>query len=83
VFAVRRGIRRYELRVAGRFDPRTPADDVAALTATVRLYERVVRERPAQWLMFEDVWPSGSAAAAAPPAGGQEIVPQASGLRRR
>ncbi len=83
VFAIRRGIRRYELRVAGRFDPRTPADDVAALAATVALYERVVLERPAQWLMFEEVWPPEPAVAAGLPAGDQEIVPQASGLRRR
>jgi lauroyl/myristoyl acyltransferase len=80
---VRLGIRRYELRVAGRFDPRTPADDVAALTATVRLYEQVVRERPSQWLMFEDVWAADATADAAPTPGDQEIVPQASGLRRR
>jgi lauroyl/myristoyl acyltransferase len=57
VFALRTGIRRYELRVAGRFDPRTPADSVAALAATLRVYERLVREAPAQWLMFDDVWP--------------------------
>src|SRR5262245_15393177 len=56
VFAVRTGIRRYELRVMARFDPRTPADAVAALSATVELYERIVRERPSQWLMFEEVW---------------------------
>jgi len=56
VFAVRTGIRRYELRVMARFDPRTPADTVAALSATVELYERIVRERPSQWLMFEEVW---------------------------
>ena len=58
VFAVRRGIRRYEIRVVERFDPRTPADAVAALDATVAAYERLVREHPAQWLMFEDVWPT-------------------------
>src|SRR5262249_1431601 len=82
VSAVRPGIRRYELRVAARFDPRTPADSLAALVATVRLYERVVRERPSQWLMFEDVW--GEAAAAVEEGGaGYEMVPQASGLRRR
>jgi lauroyl/myristoyl acyltransferase len=56
VFAVRRGIRRYEIRVVDRFDPKTPAESVAALTATVAAYERLVREVPAQWLMFEDVW---------------------------
>jgi lauroyl/myristoyl acyltransferase len=56
VFALRTGIRRYELRVVERFDPRTRADSVAALQATVRAYERLVREAPAQWLMFEDVW---------------------------
>ena len=82
VFAVRTGIRRYELRVAARFDPRTPADCLAALVATVRLYERVVRERPAQWLMFEDIW-SEADAAVDDAAGDYEMVPQASGLRRR
>jgi lauroyl/myristoyl acyltransferase len=56
VFAIRLGIRRYELRVAARFDPRTPAEAIAALRATVTLYEQIVRERPSQWLMFEDVW---------------------------
>jgi lauroyl/myristoyl acyltransferase len=56
VFAVRLGIRRFEMRVAARFDPRTPAEAIAALTATVKLYERIVRERPSQWLMFEEVW---------------------------
>jgi len=56
VFAIRKGIRCYELRVAARFDPRTPADATAALTATVKLYEQLVRERPSQWLMFEPVW---------------------------
>jgi KDO2-lipid IV(A) lauroyltransferase len=64
VFAVRRGIRRYEIRVVDRFDPRTPAESVAALGATVAAYERLVREAPAQWLMFEDVW-SGEAAGVA------------------
>ncbi len=78
VFAVRLGIRRYELRTVGRFDPATPADAVAALTATVRAYERLVRERPEQWLMFDDVWREAAA-----PAAPYEIVPQASGLRRR
>jgi Kdo2-lipid IVA lauroyltransferase/acyltransferase len=69
VFAVRTGIRRYELRVAARFDPRTPAESVAALAATVKLYEQVVRERPSQWLMFEDVWgeaPAGAVEARVP-----------------
>ena len=82
VFAVRTGIRRYQLRVVARFDPRTPADSVAALVATVRLYEGVVRERPSQWLMFEDAWgePPASLEEGAP---GYEMVPQASGLRRR
>jgi lauroyl/myristoyl acyltransferase len=79
VFAVRTGIRRYQLRVAGRFDPRTPAESVAALTATVRRYEEIVREFPAQWLMFEDVWGARAAGAGQP----SEVVPQAAGLRRR
>jgi KDO2-lipid IV(A) lauroyltransferase len=77
VFAVRTGIRRYELQVAGRWDPRTPAESVTALTEAVRAYERLVRAHPQQWLMIEDVWP------AAAPAPVQEIVPQAVGLRRR
>ena len=58
VFTVRTGIRRYELRIAGRFDPITAADTTAAFNATVRFYERLVRERPWQWMQFEDVWPS-------------------------
>jgi Kdo2-lipid IVA lauroyltransferase/acyltransferase len=77
VFAVRTGIRRYELRVAGRWDPRTPAESVAALTHAVRAYERLVRAHPQQWLMMEDVWPVER------PREIQEIVPQAVGLRRR
>lgn len=79
VFAVRTGIRRYEMRAAGRFDPRTAADTAAAFTATVRAFERVVRARPTQWSMFEDVWrdaPAGSTSAS-------QMAPHASGLRRR
>jgi lauroyl/myristoyl acyltransferase len=72
VFAVRTGIRRYEMRVAGRFDPRTAADTTAAFTATVRAFERLVRERPAQWLMFEDVWHEAIAA----PLSASELVPE-------
>jgi lauroyl/myristoyl acyltransferase len=79
VFAVRTGIRRYDIRVVGRFDPRTPAESTAALVETVRAYERLVREHPAQWLMFEDVW--GDAGGGASDA--YEMVPQAVGLRRR
>ena len=79
VFTVRNGIRRYEMRAAGRFDPTTAADTAAAFTATVRAYERLVRERPAQWLMFDDVW----RAATAGPVSASETVRQASGLRRR
>jgi lauroyl/myristoyl acyltransferase len=56
VFALRTGIRRYEIRVAGCYHPRTPAECTAALEATVRAYEQIVREHPSQWLMFEDVW---------------------------
>jgi lauroyl/myristoyl acyltransferase len=56
VFAVRTGLRHYEMRTPGRYDPRTPVDSAAAFTATVRAFERLVRECPAQWLMFEDVW---------------------------
>jgi lauroyl/myristoyl acyltransferase len=78
VFAVRTGIRRYEIRVVGRFDPRTPAESVAALTATVRAYEQLVREVPAQWLMFEDVWGAPAARARA----ADEVVPRVAGSRR-
>ena len=47
------------------------------VVAARRAFERLVREHPAQWLMFEVVW-------AGPPASvPQEIVPQAVGLRRR
>jgi lauroyl/myristoyl acyltransferase len=46
----------------------------------VHLYERVVRERPAQWLMFEDVW-SEPADARAVEAGNQ--LPRAVGERGR
>lgn len=67
VFALRTGIRRYELRVAGRFDPRTKDEAVGALERTVRAYEDIVRERPWQWLAFEDVWPAEE-----PGAGGEE-----------
>jgi lauroyl/myristoyl acyltransferase len=77
VFAVRTGIRRYELHVKGRWDPRTPAESIAALTAAVRAYEQLVRTHPQQWLMIEDVWPAEA------PAPVQEMVPQAVGLRRR
>jgi lauroyl/myristoyl acyltransferase len=77
VFALRTGIRRYEIRVEQRFDPRTPADSVAACAAVIRSYERLVRAHPAQWMMFEDVW---TAAEEAEP---YEMVPQAAGLRRR
>ena len=56
VFCVRTGIRRYELRVVGRYEPTTPAEAEAAFAATIRAYEALVRERPAQWLVFEDVW---------------------------
>jgi KDO2-lipid IV(A) lauroyltransferase len=67
VFAIRTGIRRYELRVVGRFDPRTPADCAVALEETVRAYERIVRGYPAQWLMFDDVWPRAASTNGADP----------------
>jgi lauroyl/myristoyl acyltransferase len=79
-FAVRTGIRSYELRVVERHDPRTPAESVAALVSAVHAYERLVREIPEQWLMFEDVWSDRAAARAR---AGYEMVPQAAGLRRR
>jgi lauroyl/myristoyl acyltransferase len=78
VFAVRTGIRRYEIRVVGRFDLRTPAESVAALEATVRAYESIVRAHPAQWLMFEPVWPPAAETTREPVAG-----PAAVGSGRR
>jgi len=78
VFAVRTGIRTYELRVSGRFEPVTTADTWTAFEATVRAYEALVRERPEQWLLFEDVWRERI-----PEGGAYEMVPQASGLRLR
>jgi KDO2-lipid IV(A) lauroyltransferase len=56
VFAVRNGIRRYELKVCGRFTPTTAAEQMAAFHAALRAYERLVQERPEQWLVFDDVW---------------------------
>jgi phosphatidylinositol dimannoside acyltransferase len=79
VFTVRTGIRQYELRIAGRFDPITPADTTAAFNATVRFYESLVRERPWQWMLFEDVWPSIPAVPITVP--DEEIEPRRS-LRR-
>jgi lauroyl/myristoyl acyltransferase len=81
VFALRTGIRRYRVHVAGRFDPTTTAEAAAAFTATLRSYERLVREQPAQWLLFDDVW--GRERGEPGPSGTYEMVPQASGLRRR
>ena len=43
VFVVRKGIRHYDVRVVGRFEPRTPAEGTAALEAVARIYERLVR----------------------------------------
>jgi KDO2-lipid IV(A) lauroyltransferase len=76
-FVVRRGIRNYEVRIPGRFDPRTPAESEAAVAAVSAMYEALVRELPHQWLMFEDVWEADAAEPV------YEMVPQASGLRRR
>jgi len=77
-FVVRRGIREYEVRVVGRYDPRTRAESEAALAAVGKSYEALVRELPHQWLMFEEVWTGDEEADEA-----YEMVPQASGLRRR
>ena len=77
-FVVRKGIRTYEVRVVGRYDPKTPTESVTALEAVARQYEALVRELPHQWLMFEDVW-----SVEAQPDEVYEMVPQASGLRRR
>lgn len=77
-FLTRKGIRRYEFRIPGRYDPRTPRECEQALEDVVKAYEALVREIPAQWLMFEDVWREDEAALPL-----YEMVPQASGLRRR
>jgi lauroyl/myristoyl acyltransferase len=77
-FVIRRGIRHYEVRIPGRFDPRTPAESATALEQVGRIYEGLVRELPHQWLMFEDVWDPEDV-----PEPAYEMVPQASGLRRR
>src|SRR4029077_21212385 len=61
VFTVRTGVRRYQMRIAGRFDPRSAADEAAAFEATIRFYERLVRDQPAQWLLFDYVWPADRA----------------------
>jgi KDO2-lipid IV(A) lauroyltransferase len=57
VFTVRAGVRHYQMRTAGRFDPRSAADVTVAFEATIRFYERLVREEPSQWMVFDDVWP--------------------------
>lgn len=56
VFFIRRGIRKYDMQVGRRMEPLTPGAAIAAFEETVRTYEAVIRENPAQWLMFEDVW---------------------------
>jgi lauroyl/myristoyl acyltransferase len=61
-FIVRRGIRRYEFRIPGRYDPRTTGECERALEDVVQRYEGLVRELPHQWLMFEDVWPEAQPA---------------------
>ena len=57
VFALRTGIRSYQLQVAGHWEPRTRAEATAALKEAVAVYEGLVRAHPSQWLFFEDVWP--------------------------
>jgi lauroyl/myristoyl acyltransferase len=52
----------------------TRADTVAAFSDTVRTFERLVREHPAQWLTFEDVWRDEPAEAS----GAREMTPKAS-----
>jgi KDO2-lipid IV(A) lauroyltransferase len=79
VFTVRTGIRRYELRIVGRFDPTSRADVGTALRATVRLYEELVRECPTQWLMCDDVWAEPPPAEAIIP----DVVPQVRRSYRR
>lgn len=64
VFALRTGIRSYDLRICARYDPRTPQESVQALHDSVAIYEDVVRANPSQWLMFEPVWRDETAEAA-------------------
>jgi hypothetical protein len=45
----------------------------------VRHYERLVRERPSQWLMFEDVWSDAPADAS----DGAEPLPRVADQGRR
>ena len=71
-------MKRVQLRVSDRLQPTTAAETTAAFEATVRAYEALVRERPEQWLLFEDVWRERVAER-----GAYEMVPQASGLRLR
>jgi len=77
-FVVRGGIRTYEARVLKRYDPRTVAESVMALEDVVREYEALVQGFPHQWLMFEDVRAGEPVEDVV-----YEMVPQASGLRRR
>jgi lauroyl/myristoyl acyltransferase len=77
-FIVRRGIRRYQFRIGRRYEPRTPHECQTALEDVVRRYEALVNELPHQWIMFEDVWRGDEDMDLA-----YEMVPQASGLRRR
>jgi KDO2-lipid IV(A) lauroyltransferase len=78
-FLVRRGIRRYEFRIPGRYDPRTPREcEHGARSAVHGLRGARARASRTKWIMFEDVWADARRAAPA-----YEMVPQASGLRRR
>ena len=74
VFALRTGIRRYELHVTGRFDPTTRAESVAALEATATAYGKLIREYPSQWLMFEEVWRDGTAEGEQAPARSPQVA---------
>lgn len=56
VFIVRTGRRRYEIRVLGRYNPRTPEDAVAALHQVVAAFQEFVRTHPHQWFQFADYW---------------------------
>jgi lauroyl/myristoyl acyltransferase len=79
VFSLRTGIRRYELVVGERQDPRTPAATLAAFQTTIRAYEALIRAHPQQWLMFQDVWDPATPAAEPPM---PEPVVRASRARR-
>jgi lauroyl/myristoyl acyltransferase len=60
VFIVRSGRRRYQIRLLGRYQPRTAADASDALRQVVAGFESLVRAHPHQWFQFADYWALGA-----------------------